>query len=1048
VPDNILAVLELTPADVPNLAANTRDALVSYLLRWERHDTARRCLQQLLATHGHLVSVYDSLARAHLALEEPDRALEMMQRRHALRTSNSSRALEARVHLAKGNIAAAQAIADELDDQHPDLLLTRRLQADLCLRKGHLDGAEAAWRQWEEIQPGATATAWGIARVWQARGDDEKALLWGRTALARSERDGRQPPVDLLRLLEHLYRATNQPAQAEATAAHLQQRQQQELAALREALGLTSPVAEPEAPVAPKLPEARPDRVAFSGVVSGAVDLSLDEKIRLDEALGRHFPHDGFRPGQADVIAAVQRGESVLTVMPTGSGKSLCYQLAALLLPGTTLVISPLIALMKDQLDGLPSSAAAQATTLNSTLDGSELSTRLARAAAGSYKLLYAAPERLRQRPFLHALRRAGVSLLVVDEAHCVSLWGHDFRPDYLFIAKAWEELGQPPILAMTATATPRVRDDIRTALGGMRLVATDIHRPNLRLEARRFAGDAEKKRALLALCREIKGSGIVYANSRAKCEELAAMLRANGLSAIHYHAGIDDRAATQDRFMAGGARIVVATIAFGMGVDKADVRFVIHYHPPKALENYYQEAGRAGRDGLPARCILFYAPSDKANLTRWTQLDALQVDFLRDVYAAVQARLGDQRQGLLAVGDLERDLRADETHIRVAVHFLETAGLLWRGFDLPRTATLHLHRPPDGADPDLVRFVEAARLRPGQPVSRALWTLSHEASLDPRTIEAQVLEWETAGWLGYRGTGRDMLLTLPEPPPDSREKVAAMLADYRAGQDGRIADMMAYAATDGCRHGYISAYFGGRAIQRCDSCDNCLGLATQPSRPSRGRRASGRRKAAGHALQADGVRTILQAMTQLPFPLGRRGLARALQGAPTSPVQADRFPAFGALASHTQRAISDIVVQLVEQGLLAQFDKGEYRLLRLTAKGEAWLEANPVDREAMFVLASPSPERARDRVGAEPPTDYDEAFFETLRGWRLETAREQNKPPFFVLQDTVLKRIAAQCPTTLEGLAAIKGIGPRKLEQYGEAILALVGSYRAPSST
>ena len=181
--------------------------------------------------------------------------------------------------------------------------------------------------------------------------------------------------------------------------------------------------------------------------------------------------------------------------MPTGAGKSLCYQLAALLLPGTTLVISPLIALMKDQFDGLPAGVALQATTLNSSLDGAELGARLDRAAAGGYKLLYAAPERLRQRPFLHALKQAGISLLVVDEAHCVSLWGHDFRPDYRFIVKAWRELGQPPILGLTATATPRVRDDIQTALGQMRLVATDVHRPNLRLEARQFANNGRRTR-------------------------------------------------------------------------------------------------------------------------------------------------------------------------------------------------------------------------------------------------------------------------------------------------------------------------------------------------------------------------------------------------------------------------------------------------------------------------------------------------------------------------------------------------------------------------
>ena len=456
-----------------------------------------------------------------------------------------------------------------------------------------------------------------------------------------------------------------------------------------------------------------------------------------------------------------------------------------------------------------------------------------------------------------------------------------------------------------------------------------------------------------------------------------------------------------------------------------------VPYIPPKALENYYQEAGRAGRDGLPARCILFHTPADKRKLTRWTGQDALHVEFLRDAYAAVQVRLGGEGPGLIAVGDLERDLQAEETHVRVAIHFLETAGLLWRGFDLPRTSTLNLRRPPDGQDPDLVRFVEAARLRQDQVLSRDLLALSRAADLDPRTIEAQVLAWEDGGWLRFRGIGRDMLLALPDPPPDSRERVAAMLADYRAGQDGRIGDMMAYAITRRCRHGYISAYFGGRPIERCQSCDNCLGLSAQQPPPRHQLRALPMPQPVG-----DPVPVILEAITQLPFALGRTGLARALQGASTSPVQVDRFPAFGALANHTQKSIGELVMQLVDQGLLAHFEKGRYTLLRLTEEGQAWLEAHRQDPDSTVPPLPPIPEQDAGQ------THYDEVLFEELRVWRLETAREIDKPPFVVFHNAVLERIAAHRPTTLDALVAIKGIGPRKLEQYGQAVLAIVASH------
>ena len=1075
--DSILSRLNLSPADVPNLPAKGRKALVSYLLRWAHYDNARRCLQQLLITHSRSVTVYDDLARVHLAQEKGERALEIMRRRHALRTSNSSRILEARAHLAAGGLAEAQEIARELTEEHPDMLTGWSLLADVRLAAGDADAAEAAIRHRESLHPDTAATAAHMARLWQAKGDNDRAILWARTSLARSERDGRPPAVDLLRLLERLYHATGQPAQGEATAERLAERRRRELEALELALdpeaefeefpeesgpAATAPAPtahvqqmapeqearlhEPEAP-APELPTAEPVPMA-TAVLTGAVDLSDNERARLDEALHHDFPHYAFRPGQTYVVAAVLHGVCVLAVMPSGGGKSLCYLLAGLQLPGTKLVISPLIALLKYQLDGLPASVARQATTLNSSLNGTELGTRLGRAAAGGYKLLYAAPERLRQRPFLHALDRAGISLLVVDEAHCVSLWGHDFRPDYHFIVKAWRELGHPPILGMTATATPRVRDDIQNALGQMRLITTDVHRPNLRLEARQFSKNAQKNQALVALCRQMAGSGIVYATARKTCESLAQMLKRNGVDAIHYHAGVRDRAAAQDRFMSGQARVVVATIAFGMGVDKADVRFIIHYNPPKTLENYYQEAGRAGRDGLPARCILFHSPSDKAQLSRWIRDEALDAGFLRAAYATLQQRLGPGGTGLVAVADLERDLVADDTRVRVAVHFLEMAELLQRGFDLPRSASLTLLRAAGGQEPELARFVEAAHLRPNQCVSRDLLALSQELNIDPRAIESQVLGWQEAGWLRYRGVGRDMLLYLPPAPPDSRQRVAAMLAEYRAGQEGRLAEIMAYATTDRCRHGAISAYFGGRTIERCRSCDNCLGTAATTSRYSGSGRTS---RPAGSIPQQDmsgpAATLVLRGVAQLPYPMGRSGLVRAMQGASSSKLKAGRFQMFGALSGWTQAAIRDLIIQMEEAGLLEDFEKSGYRLLRLSAAGRAKLEAQTESTQEAFLVPpppsrpkAPRPEPKRTIPAPnQPPADYDEALFEQLRAWRLETAREIAKPAFVVFGDDTLKRIAASRPANLEELSAIKGIGPVKLERYGQSVLAIL---------
>jgi ATP-dependent DNA helicase RecQ len=1064
-PHSLLSALGLEPDGVALLPSKERRALVAYLIRWGYDTEALDCLEAILHAHGPQVSVYDDMARVHLKMGEAQRAREIMCLRREVKDSHSSAVLEARAHLAAGDTMAAEAIARTLAQEAPDALLTWSLQVDVCLVRGDLEAAEAALARGEALKPESGSIAHGWARLWMARGDGEKALLWARTAVSRANRDGHQPAVDLLHLLAGLHRAQGQGAQAEALAAELRGRQESEWETVRLALG-----------AAPRSGAAMQESRVPQGPAPEPIAVTAEESGRLREALQRYFGHAAFRPGQEETIAAVLSGESVLAVMPTGAGKSLCYQLAAMLLPGTTLVISPLIALMKDQLDGLPAGVEQQATMLNSTLDGTELEARLAGTAAGRYRLIYAAPERLRQRPFLHSLARAGVSLLVVDEAHCVSLWGHDFRPDYRFIAQAWQELGRPRILGMTATATPRVQDDVQAALGTMRLVMTGTHRPNLHLEARRFANEAEKRDALAILCRRQEGSGIVYATSREKCEDLAALLRRRDVQAIHYHAGIPDRAAVQDRFMSGDARVVVATVAFGMGVDKQDVRFIVHYNPPRALENYTQEAGRAGRDGLPARCVLYHTTADWSNLTRWARQDALDLELLRRTYSAVRARLGSQQAaGIVSAADLERDLGVDETRVRVAVHFLETAGLLWRGFDLPRAATITLIREP-GPSPDhgqdLARFVEAARLRRGQSLARDLSGLAREAGndamlaalLDPRHIEGRLLGWADAGWLEYRGVGRDMLLALPPSPPDTRERVAAMVADYHAGQAARIAEMRAYANSRSCRHDHIDLYFGGEGLAGCRACDNCRGEAAQAEPPAAiplpgARPPAWRDKAASrttpNAQSGDPTRVILRGVAQLPYALGRSGLARALQGAASSKLQAGRFPLFGALADRTQKGIMDLADVLLAEGLLEQFEQNGYAMLRLTPEGKALLSAPPGEREneepgctvdnpvqlaAVGAHGDAPGLSAHDQPGLVQVEGEEEGgLFERLRAWRLVTAREMGKPPYVVCHDSTLRAIAAARPRSLAELRAIKGVGPRRLDLHGEQILRVI---------
>jgi len=341
--------------------------------------------------------------------------------------------------------------------------------------------------------------------------------------------------------------------------------------------------------------------------------------IDLQERLQTLFGFPTFRGAQEEIIRALLDGEHVLGLMSTGAGKSLCYQLPALLLPGVTLVISPLIALMQDQVDQLLRRGIDQTTYINSSLPQGEIKRRLDNMRVGLYKIVYVAPERLRSQEFLALLQTLPVSLLVVDEAHCISEWGHDFRTDYLQIGAVREKIGPVPVLALTATATPEVQEDILVQLRipQCRKIVTGFDRPNLTLIFKREETKEQKYRAAIRFLRAQTGAGIVYAPSRKECEEVAGYLRqALGDTAImYYHAGLqaDERRTVQEAFMTGRTRIVVATNAFGMGIDKPDIRFVVHLHVPASVEGYYQEAGRAGRDGQPSICLTVYNEQDRA---------------------------------------------------------------------------------------------------------------------------------------------------------------------------------------------------------------------------------------------------------------------------------------------------------------------------------------------------------------------------------------------------------------------------------------------------
>ena len=434
----------------------------------------------------------------------------------------------------------------------------------------------------------------------------------------------------------------------------------------------------------------------------------LARLTELTTPLRELFGFDAFRPGQEEVTRASLENRDTLALMPTGSGKSLTYQLAGMLRPDTTLVLSPLIALMKDQVDKLPAGVAPAATFVNSSLTSEETADRLAAASAGYKRLVYAAPERLRQRGFVDLLRSVGIGLVVVDEAHCVSMWGHDFRPDYLFIRHALAELGEPTLLGMTATATPETAREIGDALGREpEIVRTTVVRPNLRYEVEEVGNADDRVSAVVRRLETLEsGSAIVYARSRRSTEELARTLRGYGFRAEHYHAGLapEERTRVQDAFVSGRAQTVVATTAFGMGIDKPDVRLVCLVNYPSSLEEFTQMVGRAGRDGEQSDTLLLAGRADAGSLRRFALTDVPPASDLRATYRVLRDAAGPVDPDEVAAIVPGRDSR-------VLVGMLEQAGLVRRGFDRGRRMQIDVLPAPDDAAERVEALLARARL-------------------------------------------------------------------------------------------------------------------------------------------------------------------------------------------------------------------------------------------------------------------------------------------------------------------------------------------------
>lgn len=649
------------------------------------------------------------------------------------------------------------------------------------------------------------------------------------------------------------------------------------------------------------------------------------DRPTLDQAraaLKAAFGYDDFRPGQSKAIESVLSGRDTLVVLPTGGGKSVCYQIPALILPGLTVVVSPLISLMKDQVDALEARN-LPAAFVNSTLTSSQVADRLNRAARGEIRLLYLAPERFDFGNIAGRLKDIGVSLLAIDEAHCISQWGHDFRPSYLRVADARLRIGSPPTVALTATATPEVRDDIcrQLALTNPETIITGFDRTNLTYHVLPARNDSDKDDLLVETLRDHEGLAVVYASTRKSVDRISFLLEQRGISAAGYHAGLDDshRREVQEAFMTESIRAIVATNAFGMGIDKPNVRVVIHHSMPGTLEAYYQEAGRAGRDGRHSDVFLLHSFPDRFTHEFFIRGSYPERKVVEDVYSgfARHARKGVQLpsspEELVPLVNGKINPREIESVLRI----LTRAGAVIGNESSMSVANIRLLAAPARITRELT-----GEANPELGLLRALWRVAGDRLTEGATIDLDGLPPGLAGrsgaaalldslqskqFLVWERLGAGMRLADPASPLSAFRIDWGSLDRRRRAELSKLDAVQMYAYTKYCRRAFVLKYFGDPAARpKCEGCDNCIAEASGVPRrqrvgPPAGRGAAGRRRAHGVAVEV----TVAEEGPQMNA--ADEQLLAALKQKRIEIARAERVPAY---IVFSDRTLADMAVR------------------------------------------------------------------------------------------------------------------------------------------
>ncbi len=749
-------------------------------------------------------------------------------------------------------------------------------------------------------------------------------------------------------------------------------------------------------------------------------------------SLKQWFGYDSFLDHQLPVVKSVLSGKDLCVVMPTGAGKSLCYQLPLLMKKRYSIIVSPLISLMKDQVDALLERN-IPAAFINTTVPPAAQYAILREVEQGNLKLLYVAPERFQAPGFRDFVRENPPEALIVDEAHCISQWGHDFRPSYMYLGAVAGEMGIPQICAFTATATKTVQKDIVQQLQRpqMEMIVAGFKRPNLSFSVIEAHDNASKDHALARML-DKKVPTIIYASTRKAVEALQ-----ESFGCIAYHGGMSDRERTlaQEQFMSEPAPILAATNAFGMGIDRSDVRRVIHYNIPGSIEAYYQEAGRAGRDGEPADCVLLFGNRDKFIQQFLIDMNNPEPELVHSLYLYLQAQW--KKSGGLPLELTQAEIAEQipgaksESQISAAFVILEEHGYVSRSYSRESTVrfriagdmkTLEAENAPEKTQ--RARFLHRVIQNYGAAAAKmkkySMQELAELCALPPENIKRILSALNGISLEMEKDNFRGAVTTLLKPEEKKLQIDFRKYEQKRELEMNRLEDMFSYARAKGCRQGYLISYFGENSEDwECGVCDQCTDTNHSADREL-------------DPAELATVHTILSSVRIFNGRIGRGRLSQILAGMMNSDTVNSRYTdsvCFGILKPMKQNLIMQYLRELEEKGFLERCGNPEYPCLGLSHEGRIQIETRSKIR---LNLPLPKKKAPAIKISLTPPAaDSDQELLAHLKALRAKLAAKRGVPSYVIFGDKTLLEFASRKPQTTAEAEGIPGIGPAKMATY-----------------